>query len=231
MSVDFRVRPNREASAAIDQTQEKSKFMEHQIEDRLTQQMQFIVEADKLKSIFRRNRLLHGERHENDAEHSWHLALMAIVLSEHAEPPVDVLRVVKMVLIHDLVEIDAGDTFGYDEAALLTQHERECRAADRIFRLLPDEMAHELRAVWDEFEGSQTAEANFARALDRLGGVLPSYHNQGGCWREANVTVERVKERNGVIATGSPDLWRYAEHLIDDAVDKGYICSNQSKED
>lgn len=185
--------------------------------------MQFVVEADKLKSIFRRNRLLHGERHENDAEHSWHLALMAIILAEHADPPVDVLHVVKMVLIHDLVEIDAGDTFGYDEAALLTQPERERLAADRIFGLLPNDMAHELRELWNEFEEKQTAEAKFAGALDRMGGVLPSYHNQGGCWREADVSVERVKARNGVIAAGSPALWDYAEGLIDDAVEKGFV--------
>jgi putative hydrolase of HD superfamily len=197
--------------------------MEHQGEKRLQQQMQFVVETDKLKSIFRSSRLFHGERHENDAEHSWHLALMALVLAEHADPPVDVLRVVKMVLIHDLVEIDAGDTFVYDEAALLTQPERERLAADRIFGLLPEDTARELRVVWEEFEERQTPEAKFAGALDRMGGVLPSYHNEGGCWREASVTVERVKARNGVIADGSPALWRYAEGLIDDAVEKGFV--------
>jgi putative hydrolase of HD superfamily len=148
---------------------------------------------------------------------------MAIVLAEHADPPIDVLRVLKMVLIHDLVEIDAGDTFGYDEAGLVTQPERERLAADRIFGLLPEDMAHELRAVWEEFEEKQTPEAKFAGALDRMGGVLPSYYNEGGCWREASVTVERVKDRNGVIADGSPALWCYAESLIDDAVAKGYV--------
>jgi putative hydrolase of HD superfamily len=197
--------------------------MEHQSNNRLRQQMQFVVEADKLKTIFRRNRLLHGERHENDAEHSWHLALMALVLAEHADQPVDLLRVIKMVLIHDLVEIDAGDTFGYDEAALLTQPERERLAADRIFGLLPEDMGNEMRAVWEEFEERQTPEAKFAGALDRMGGVLPSYHNEGGCWREASVTVERVKARNGVIAEGSPALWQYAESLIDDAVERGFV--------
>ncbi len=197
--------------------------MEQQSESRLREQMQFVVEADKLKSIFRRNRLLHGERHENDAEHSWHLALMALVLSEHAEPPVDMLRVIKMVLIHDLVEIDAGDTFGYDEAALLSQRQRERLAADRVFGLLPEDMNHDLRAVWDEFEAKQTPEAKFAGALDRMGGVLPSYYNEGGCWRDASVTMERVKARNGIIAAGSPALWSYAEGLIDDAVQKGFV--------
>src|SRR4028118_2016708 len=189
-------------------TIEEQELMEHQCEDRLLRQMQFVVEADKLKSIFRRNRLLHGERRENDAEHSWHLALMAIILAEHADPPVDLLRVVKMVLIHDLVEIDAGDTFGYDEAALLTQPERERLAADRIFGLLPEDMSHEMRAVWEEFEEKQTPEAKFAGALDRMGGVLPSYYNEGGCWREASVTVERGKDRNGGIGDGAPAAGR-----------------------
>src|SRR4028119_2424725 len=195
-------------------TIEEQELMEHQCEDRLLRQMRLVVEADKLKSIFRRNRLLHGDRQENDAEHSWHLALMALVLAEHAEPPVDVLRVLKMVLVHDMVEIDAGDTFGYDEAALLTQPERERLAADRIFGLLPEDMGHEMRVVWEEFEERQTPEAKFAGALDRMGGVLPSYHNEGGCWREASVTVERVKSRNSVIADGSASLWQYAEELI-----------------
>lgn len=197
--------------------------MEQQSESRLMRQMQFVVEADKLKSILRRNRLLHGERHENDAEHSWHLALMALVLSEHAEPPVDVLRVIKMLLIHDLVEIDAGDTFGYDEAALLSQPQRERQAADRVFGLLPEDIAHDLRAAWDEFEEKRTPEAKFAGALDRMGGVLPSYYNEGGCWRQSDITVERVKARNSVIADGSPALWRYAEGLIDDAISKGFV--------
>jgi putative hydrolase of HD superfamily len=195
---------------------------------RLLQQIQFVIEADKVKSIFRRNRILHGERHENDAEHSWHLALMAIVLAEHADPPVDVLRVLKMVLVHDLVEIDAGDTFGYDEAGLLTQAERERQAADRIFGLLPPDMALEMRAVWDEFEAKETAEAKFATALDRMGGVLPSYHHNGGCWRGANVTIDQVKARNGFIAQSSPTLWQYAEGLIDDAFNNG--CSEHGAE-
>jgi putative hydrolase of HD superfamily len=128
-----------------------------------------------------------------------------------------------MVLVHDLVEIDAGDTFGYDEAALLTQPERERLAADRIFGLLPEDMGHEMRSVWEEFEEKQTPEAKFAGALDRMGGVLPSYYNEGGCWREASMTVERVKARNGVIADGSPSLWQYTEGLIDDAVEKGFV--------
>ncbi len=191
---------------------------------RVLQRMRFLVEADKVKSVFRRNRVLHGERHENDAEHSWQLALMAVVLSEHASPDVDVLHVVKMLLIHDLVEIDSGDTFAFDQAAVLTQREREEKAADRIFGLLPSDMAEEMRAVWEEFESQETSEARFAKSLDCLGGgVVPNHHHQGGCWREAGVTVERVKALNGAIADGSPILWEYAEGLIDETQQDGFL--------
>lgn len=190
---------------------------------RLLQQMQFVVEVDKVKSIFRRGHVLHGDRHENDAEHSWHLAIMAVLLAEHANDSVDVLRVVKMALIHDLVEIDAGDTFAYDEAALQTQREREVRAADRIFGMLPGDMTDELRGLWEEFDRRETADARFAAALDRISGVLSSCHHQGGCWREAGVTVERIKARNSAIGSGSVALWEYAEALIDDALNQGFI--------
>ena len=193
---------------------------------RLLQQMQFLTEADKIKSIFRRNRILHGDRHENDAEHSWQLALMAIVLSEHADPQVDVLHVVKMLLIHDLVEIDAGDTFAFDPAALQTQREREEAAAERVFSLLPGDMGAEMRALWEEFEAQATPEAKFAGAMDHLGGgIVPNCFHQGGCWREAGVSAERVKARNSAIAAGSPVLWDYAERLIDDVENAGFLQS------
>jgi len=196
---------------------------------RVLQQMQFLKEADKVKSVFRRNRILHGERHENDAEHSWQLALMAIVLSEHASPEVDVLHVVKMLLIHDLVEIDAGDTFAFDQAAVLSQREREEKAAERVFGLLPTDMAEEMRAVWEEFERQETPEARFAGAMDHLGGgVVPNCHHQGGCWREAGVTVERVKARNSAIAAGAPVLWKYAEGLIEEVQQEGFIRSSNA---
>lgn len=186
--------------------------------------MQFLTEADKIKSIFRRNRILNGERHENDAEYSWQLALMAVVLSEHADPNVNVLHVVKMLLIHDLVEIDAGDTFAFDPDALKTQREREERAATRVFGLLPPDMAAELRTLWEEFEMQETPEAKFAGAMDHLGGgVVPNCRHDGGCWREAGVSAEHVKGRNRTITAGSPVLWDYAEALIDDTEAKGFI--------
>ena len=191
---------------------------------RLQQQMQFLTEADKIKSVFRRNRILNGERQENDAEHSWQLALMAIVLSEHADPQVDLLHVVKMLLVHDLVEIDAGDTFAFDPDALQTQREREEQAAGRVFGLLPSNMATEMLALWEEFEAQATPEAKFAGAMDHLGGgVVPNSHHNGGCWREAGVSAERVKARNRAIAAGSPVLWDYAEALIEDTEARGFI--------
>ena len=191
---------------------------------RLQQQMQFLTEADKIKSIFRRNRILNGARLENDAEHSWQLALMAIVLSEHADPQVNLLHVVKMLLIHDLVEIDAGDTFAFDPDALKTQRQREELAAAQVFSLLPADMATEMLALWEEFEAQETPEAKFAGAMDHLGGgVVPNCRHDGGCWREAGVSAERVKARNRAIANSSPVLWDYAEGLIDDAEAGGFI--------
>ena len=187
------------------------------------------MEADKIKSILRRNRILNGERHENDAEHSWQLALMAIVLAEHAYPEIDLLHVVKMLLVHDLVEIDAGDTFAFDPDALKTQQGREELAAARVFGLLPADMAAEMLVLWEEFEAQVTPEAKFAGAMDHLGGgVLPNCHHNGGCWREAGVSAERVKARNQAIAAGSPMLWDYAEALIDDAEAKGFISGKES---
>lgn len=185
--------------------------------------MAFLVEADKVKNIIRRNRTMHSERRENDAEHMWHLSLMAITLTEYAAAPVDLIHVLKMLLLHDLVEIDAGDTFAYDTAGMATKMEREILAAERIFGLLPDDMSREFRCLWDEFEMQATPEAKFAAALDRLGGLLPNYHNKGGAWREMQITVERIKNRNRHIGDGAPALWEYAEALIDEAERSGWV--------
>lgn len=191
---------------------------------RLSEQIKFLTEADRLKSVVRRNRVLNGERAENSAEHSWQLALMAVVLSEYAAPEVDVSRVIKMLLVHDLVEIDAGDTFAFDRAAVLTQRGREEEAAARVFGLLPPDQAEDFRALWEEFEARRTPEARFARAMDNLGGgVLPNCHHRGGGWREAGVSVERVRALNAGIALGSPALWEYAEGRIDEAARAGFL--------
>ena len=190
---------------------------------RLRRQMEFIVEMDKLKSIYRQTHLMDKSRAENDAEHSWHLAMMALFLSEYAAEAVDVCRVMKMVLIHDIVEIDAGDTFAYDTAGMETKAAREQAAAERIFNLLPPEQAAELRGLWDEFEAQETPNAKFATSLDRLAGVLNNYHTDGMGWRRHSIPVERVLARNSHIAEGSPALWEYAKSLIEDAAGRGVL--------
>lgn len=182
---------------------------------RFAQQIRFIVEIDKLKRVLRRTLLTDKSRRENSAEHSWHIALMAPILAEHAADEIDVLRVVKMLLVHDLVEIDAGDTFAYDAAGHLDKEERERAAADRVFGLLPDDQALELRHLWNEFELSETADARFALALDRLQPLLQNVHAEGGTWRSHGVTKDQVLERMTPIRRTSEFLWNYAVHAIE----------------
>jgi len=192
---------------------------------RLKDQLRFIVELDKLKGVLRRTLLMDGSRNENDAEHSWHLALMALVLCDYARETVDILRVLKMVLLHDIVEIDAGDTFCYDTEGEHHRVEREEKAAERIFGLLPPEQAHAFRELWREFESRQTAAAKFAAALDRLHPLLHNYYTQGHAWQKYGVTSSQVLERNKKIKDGAPHLWAYAQRLIEDAVKKKYLTS------
>ncbi len=192
--------------------------------DRLALQLGFVLEIDKLKQIARQTLLTDGSRQENDAEHSWHLATMAVLLSEYAADPIDVATVVKMVLIHDLVEIDAGDTFCYDEAGNADKAERETRAADRIFALLPDDQGEPLRRLWEQFEAQETAEARFAAALDRLQPLMHNYHTQGAAWRRHGITADQVMARNEHMKCGAPALWAYARGMIDEAVEKGYLA-------
>ncbi|MCK5726029.1 MAG: HD domain-containing protein [Thiotrichaceae bacterium] len=193
------------------------------MDKRLAQQMQFILEMDKLKSIFRQSYLIGTTRKENDAEHSWHLAMMVLVLGEHANGKIDALKVLKMVLIHDIVEIDAGDTFCYDEKAAMDKSEREQLAAKRIFGLLPDDQRDEFEAIWQEFEAAKTVDAKFARSVDRLMPMLHNYHTQGQSWQEHGVIKEQVVSRNHVIDEGSNALWKVASDLIDNAVNEGYL--------
>lgn len=189
---------------------------------RLARQVEFIVEIDKLKQVVRRTWLMDQSRQENDAEHSWHLAVMAILLLEHAQQPeLDLLRVLKMLLIHDLVEIDAGDTFAYDDAGAADKTERESAAADRLFGLLPDDQADQWRALWSEFEARETPEAKYAAALDRFQPMLHNYRTQGKAWREHGITADQVIVRNRHLAEGAPTLWAYAERFVADAVAKG----------
>lgn len=189
--------------------------------DRLEQQLRFLVEADKVKHVVRHNPLADGSRRENDAEHMWHLALAVLVLSEHAAEPVDVRRVLAMVLVHDLVEIDTGDVLVYDDAARAGLAESERIAADRIFGLLPDDQGDELRALWLEFEQRQTVDARFAAAIDRLQPVLLNHRAGGGAWRTHQLDHDTVHRRNAHIADGSPVLWDAVQALLAEAWGQG----------
>ena len=194
---------------------------------RLEKQLQFILEVDKLKEIYRQSLLTNGNRRENDAEHSWHLALMAIILSEHANEEVDILQVIKMVIIHDLVEIDAGDTFAYDEKGNLDKHERELKAADRIFNILPIDQAKYIYELWDEFEKRETKEAKFAAMLDRFEPILLNYTSGGKSWVKHSVTKQMVINRNEHSKEGSEIVWQKIKKIIDDAVEKGYLRDDE----
>jgi putative hydrolase of HD superfamily len=193
-------------------------------QERLEKQVQFILEVDKLKEIFRQTVCTQSRRAENDAEHSWHLCLAIIVLAEHANGgKLDVLKVLKMAILHDLVEIDAGDTFAYDTARMVDQHAREARAADRIFGMLPEDQALEFRSLWDEFEERVTPEARFAAAIDRFQPVLLNTSTEGSAWKRHGVTADRVRARNGHIAEGSAALWEKTSAMIQGAVDAGHL--------
>ena len=189
----------------------------------LLKQIDFIREIDNLKYIQRRTRLLNSDRHENDAEHSWHLAMMAIILAGHSNASIDILKVVKMVLIHDIVEIDAGDTFIYDTQKNHTNTKEELVAAKRIFGLLPADQAAELIEIWQEFEEGQTAEAKFAKSMDRLEPLLQNTSNNGGTWAEYDVDYQKVYDKKKVINEGSASIWHFAENLLNESVEKGIL--------
>lgn len=184
------------------------------MEERLKQQLEFILEMDKSKEITRQTYLADGSRKENDAEHSWHLALMCMVLSEYANEKIDVLRTMEMVLIHDVIEIDAGDTYAYDPAGNVTKADREKRAAERIFALLPEDQGRYMRGLWDEFERADTPEARFANTLDKVQPLLLNDASGGRSWEEHGVKAEQVYRRNEKTGEGSRTLWEYARDLI-----------------
>ena len=191
----------------------------------LLKQIEFIKEIDKLKYIFRKTKLINSDRPENDAEHSWHLAMMAIILAEHSNEPIDVAKVMKMVLIHDIVEIDSGDVFAYDTTKSHDNFDEELKAARRIFGILPEEQAEEFINLWIEFEEMKTPESKFARSLDRLEPLLQNASNNGGTWREFDVKYDQVMEKKQVIKDGSEELWKFAKQLIDESVEKGILSS------
>ena len=208
------------------------------IDERLKKQIEFLLEIDKMKNLYRQTYIIHDEsrgasmrefegeeerfkRRENDAEHSFHLAMLAMTLAEHANSQIDVLKVMKMVLIHDVVEIDAGDTYCYDTEGYKSKREREEKAADRLFGLLPDDQRDEYRELWEEFERVDTPEAKFAAALDRMQPMLLNNAKGGVSWREHGIAYEQVRARNAHIKKGSDDLWEYIENMLAEANEKG----------
>lgn len=189
----------------------------------LASRVRFVLELDALKQVLRRNSLADGSRRENTAEHSWHLVMMGLTLAEYAREPVDAGRVAMLLMVHDVVEIDAGDTFVYDEAGQVGKAEREQAAADRIFGLLPVDQRDTLRAAWDEFENGSSAEARFARSIDRFQPLLLNAVSGGLTWREHAIPADRVRDINSIIDDGAPELWELAQLVIDDAVAHGTL--------
>ena len=191
--------------------------------ERLEQQLKFIVEIDKVKNIFRQTYLADGERKENDAEHSWHIALMAYLLQEYSEEPVDVPKVMLMVLIHDLVEIDAGDTYAYDSEGAKTKREREVKAAERLFGILPEDQGAYLRELWDEFEEYETADAKYAHLLDNFQPLLLNDASNGKSWEEHVVEKEQIYKRNERIPETSEQVWKKMQDIIQKHIDLGHV--------
>ncbi len=198
--------------------------MELEHKQRLEQQFAFALEIDKEKRIGRQTYTSDGETLENDAEHAWHAATMAILLQEYANEPVDLLKVVSMLLIHDIVEIDAGDTYAYDEAGIATQAEREQKAAQRIYGILPDDQRENLMALWQEFEDCITPEARFAKAMDNLQPAMLNAATDGRAWNEHQVKLSKILKRNIKTEQGAAQLWQYGlEHFVQPHVAKGNI--------
>ena len=197
------------------------------MDQRMKQQLAFALEIDKVKNVFRQTHLSGNGRAENDAEHSWHMALMAYLLKEYANEEVDILKVMLMCLIHDLVEIDAGDTYAYDAESLKTQKAREDAAKNRIFSILPEEQKNELIALFDEFEACETAEARFARAMDNMQPLILNHSNNGGDWRAHQVSAEQIYQRQSKTKLGSQRLFETADIMIQEHIEKGNIKKNR----
>jgi putative hydrolase of HD superfamily len=194
------------------------------VEEHLARQIEFVVEIDRLKTVYRRSYLASDTgRRENSAEHSWYVATTAMILAKHCQVEIDLFHLLKMLLIHDIVEIDAGDTGAYDSVGAIDKGDREKRAAERIFNLLPTSQAQEVHKLWEEFEERITPEAKFARAVDRLMPLLLNYYTQGKTWHKDGITYEQVLEVNQIIKEGSPELWEFVLSMIDDCVSKGYL--------
>lgn len=204
--------------------------MAYETPERLKKQLDFILQADAEKEIERRTLISSGKRFENDSEHAWHMALMAILLSEYANDEIDVLKTVSMILIHDIVEIDAGDTYCYDYELGKSQREREVKAANRIYALLPDDQAKKLRALWDEFEANETPEANFAHAMDCLQPTMLNDASNGVMWKKNSIKLSQVLKRNEYTEKGSRELWKYQlNELIMKNVENGNLIDDRDK--
>ncbi len=193
------------------------------IDERLEKQLAFALEIDQVKNVFRQTHLSKNGRNENDAEHSWHMAVMAYLLREYANEEVDIAKVMLMCLIHDIVEIDAGDTYAYDTVGLQTQKAREDVAKERIFSILPQEQKEELTALFDEFEAYETAESKFAHAMDNLQPLLLNHSNDGGDWRAHQVTAEQVYKRQGKTKLGSQALFEVTDQILQEHIQKGNL--------
>lgn len=185
--------------------------------------MEFIVELDKMKTILRQTSLIGEDKREDDAQHSWHISIMAMILEEYSNEKIDICKVIKMLLTHDLIEIYAGDTFCYDKKGNESKRERELEAADKIFGMLEEDKEKELRSLWDEFEEQKTPEALFAASMDRLQPMLNNYHNGGGTWKKFNVAKEDIYQRISPVKETSDELWEFVEYMIEDAEEKGLI--------
>lgn len=199
-------------------------------DDRLSRQLAFALELDKMKSILRQTLLADGSRRENDAEHSWHVATLAVLLAEYAPEGADPLRASRMLLFHDVVEIDAGDTFIHDEAGNADKAEREMRAAARLYGMLPPDQEREFKALWLEYEERRTPTALFADALDRLQPIMNNFATGGGTWRPLGVTADKVMKLVARIRAGAPALGDYAEALVAEAVARGYLAPAPERE-
>lgn len=193
------------------------------MENRMEKQLAFSLEIDKVKNVFRQTHLSNHGRNENDAEHSWHMAIMAYLLKEYANEKIDIAKVMLMCLIHDIVEIDAGDTYAYDTENLKTQKAREDAAKERIFSLLPEDQAKELIALFDEFEDFESAESKFAHAMDNIQPLILNNSNNGGDWKEHHVTAEQVYKRQSKTKLGSEKLFEVADQLLRENIDKGNL--------
>ena len=190
---------------------------------RFEQQMRFLVEIDQMKNVLRQTLLADVSRRESDAEHSWHLAMYAMLLSEYAPEPVDISRVVRMVLVHDLIEIYAGDTFCYDKEGNRDKAAREAAAADRLYALLPADQAGEYRALWEEFDRMDTPDSRFAAALDRIQPIINNYLTKGHTWKLGHVTSAQVYERMAPVKSGLPEAWKVVEWIINTSIEKGFL--------